>query len=970
MKKILLGVVAGIIGVAFTGCTETGDRSVTCLSGKGWKFKNDTGAKIDASAKDFNDSEWECVEVPHDWAIAGPFIPKQAGWQGKLPWKGSGWYRRSFTFTDAQKEVLQKGGRVILQFEGVMASPEVFVNGKKAGGWDYGYMRFRVDATPHLMVGENSLAVRADTKDHFSRWYPGAGIYRDVKMIVVPNVHVVPDSLFVTTPKIDKGLANVKVEFVVTNTQAEAVMTCGGVQIVDGDGEVVAEGKCEAKEIKGKSEAKFDIAFDIENPKLWDVEEANLYSAKVFVKGGEAKDTDCTKFGIRTIKFTADDGFHLNGRRVQFYGVNLHSDLGPIGMEFNRSVMKRQLEIMKKMGCNALRTSHNAPDPQVLELCDEMGILVWDECFDKWDHTAGRRKDQNLEEYIGRNFRAFIRRDRNHPSVVIWSMGNEIHAKYKKKDKKEIQDESGMTRERCALFRKIALEEDTTRPVGNGNCFGYAIQQDVFADLDITGWNYGGTYCNIKNYHPNKPTVYSESASAVTSYGYFSKTLPKNKTDYATNVWEISSHDHNAAPWSDIPDLEFFRMEKDKYCCGEFVWTGIDYLGEPTPYGKGLVACITDPAQDSRSSYFGIVDLMGIPKDRYYLYKSYWDKKEETTHILPHWNWAGSEGEKIPVYVYTSGDSAELYLNGKLIGKQKKGTMMKPGSLSFGGKAIASSEELSRSNYAKNAVDGEGNTRWCASGNIKGSWWQVELANVAKVTSVNLSFEQSAENYDVTILASKDGKKWETYVHKKRQDRTTIFAKNVEAKFFKVVFNDMKDSVWPSIREFVVSDKPVDPMQLDSYYDICSKYRLRFFDVPYEKGELKVVSYRDGKKIGEAYMRTAENAKQIKLTAEKPCIPATGKDYVFVQVDVVDAKGTRDPWAKNVINFELTGPGKIVAVGNGDPRSYESFKDITKHKLYFGKAVVVLKRNVGENGVITLKATGDGLKDGIVTFNK
>ncbi len=408
----------------------------------------------------------------------------------------------------------------------------------------------------------------------------------------------------------------------------------------------------------------------------------------------------------------------------------------------------------------------------------------------------------------------------------------------------EVKDADGMTRERCRLFRDVIRELDTTLPVGNGNCFGSAIAQDIFADLDITGWNYGEQYNKVIKHHPEKPVLYTESASALSSYGYYQLPRPVYKTQYATNDMEVCSYDHNAAPWSDIPDLEFYRMERDKYCGGEFVWTGLDYLGEPTPYLSGLMKWMK-PSQDSRSSYFGIADLTGIPKDRYYLYRSHWNNKDETVHILPHWNWAGMEGKNVPVYVYTSGDSAELFLNGESLGKRTKNKVMTPGN------------------------DGRESCKTCME---------------------------------------------------------------------------------------------------NGYYNIADRYRLRWNEVAYQPGELKVIAYRDGKKIGEQVMRTAGKAEQVVLTPEEKTLPADGETCVFVQVDVADANGARDPLAKNMINFSITGPGRIMAVGNGNPRGMKSFKEIESHPLYFGKAVVVVRRNKGESGKIVLTASADGLKPATVGF--
>ena len=411
-----------VAAAALTGCNETENaRRTTSLCGDGWRFTKDAGGTLKAAAADFDDAAWQTVEVPHDWAISGPFDPETYGGSGKLPWRGVGWYRRTFAVAAETARDVQAGGALWLEFDGVMARPEVYVNGSYAGGWNYGYMGFRVDVAPFVREGENVLAVRADTRDHHSRWYPGAGIYRAVRLVAAPAVHVAPGTAFVTTPGVARESASVRVAFEVTNRLDRAVSVDAGVCLEGADAKAGG-----AKRIEAKGRAAFVFDLEVANPHLWDVENPALYTAKIGVRAKGTLDAETVRFGIRTAEFTADDGFHLNGRRVQLNGVDLHSDMGPLGMAFNRSVMRRQLMVMKDMGANALRTSHNACDPQVLDLCDELGIVVWNECFDKWDGTSGRRKDENLEDYVAENLRAFARRDRNHPSVVVWSIGNEI----------------------------------------------------------------------------------------------------------------------------------------------------------------------------------------------------------------------------------------------------------------------------------------------------------------------------------------------------------------------------------------------------------------------------------------------------------------------------------------------------------------------------------------------------------------
>ena len=870
----------------------------------------------------WKNGEWEFlrdgksmkVELPHDWAIAGPFDPNQDGGSGKLPWKGKGEYRRSFEvegFAASRAE----GARYYLEFDGVMARPEVLVNGIFAGGWDYGYMGFQLDVTELLREGTNRVAVKCDTSSHRSRWYPGAGIYREVRFVRRGRDHVIPGSLAITTPKVSKASATVHVVY--------------------------------------DSPVKGHVEFDrtITNPRLWDVDDPFLYELEIL---GER-----FRYGIRTFEFTADDGFHLNGRRVQLKGVDLHSDMGPLGMAFDRDVMKRQLLVMKDMGANALRTSHNAPDPKVLELCDELGIVVWNECFDKWDATAGRRPDENLEAYVVRNLRQFVRRDRNHPSVFVWSIGNEIPPNgygWKGADPKQT---SGMSAERFREFRAAIRELDPTRPVGIGCCHGNAIASGMFAELDISGWNYGANYRRVKARHPAKPCVYTESASALSDYGYYGREPAKAKVAYDFQEWKVCGYDHCAASWSDIPDVEFDRMETDRYCAGEFVWTGIDYLGEPTPLwapGQQGVPEGTPYSLLARSSYFGIVDLMGVPKDRYYLYRAYWNHAVETVHVLPHWNWAGREGEKVPVYVYTSGDEAELFLNGRSLGRRRKITEAKRRNLASGAKVAASSEQIQGEvrHLAADAIDGRHESRWCASSDATNEWWQIDFGKVTAFKSISIEFEQSQVRYEIKVMLSDDGDVWREHFHKPLRVDAGVIVKSAAARFIRVEFKSMQFGVWASIERVFVSDEE----ERNPYYDVCGKYRLRWFDVPYEPGEIKAVAYRAGVKIGEETVRTAGSPVAVRLTENKHNAPEARTR--FFEVDLVDERGVRDPLCTRRVNFELEGPGEIVAVGNGDPRGFDSFKQVSSHPLYYGKAVVVVRRRGA--GEIWIKAAVPGLK--------
>lgn len=574
-----------------------------------WKDTCPESAGVHALDNGFADTNlvWRSVRIPHDWAIEGPFSAACTnGCTGKLPWRGVGYYRRKLRLPPSAA-----GSYVGIRFNGVMSRPEVYLNGEKVGGWDYGYASFELDVSGKVKFGvDNDLVVRVDTSRHVSRWYPGAGIVRDVTVVIDDaRDRLLYGSLKITVPEISKERALVRIEY-------------------------------------GKPETNVVEELHIAYPRLWSPDDPYLYPYSVLGRK--------FRFGIRTAEFT-DTGFFLNGKRLQLKGVNLHSDLGPLGMAFDRGEMRRRLAIMKDMGANAVRTAHNICDPQLLDLCDEMGFLVWNECFDKWDATAGIIDGENVDEVVARNLREFVRRDRNHPSVVVWSIGNEIRPA-------DASYPQGTTAERCRKFREVVLAEDATRPVGIGCCYQAAIGRGDYEALDLTGWNYGGQYAAMRARYPSKPVVYSESASAFSSWGFYDLT-PTNKpaNHGGRGAIDIDSYDRTCAPWADIADADLARMRRDSYCAGEFVWTGVDYLGEPSPEW-----------QVNRSSFFGICDLTGLPKDRFYLYRSVWNERSPTVHLLPHWNWEGHEGEKITVVCYTSGDSAELFLNGESQGRRTK----------------------------------------------------------------------------------------------------------------------------------------------------------------------------------------------------------------------------------------------------------------------------------------------------------
>jgi beta-galactosidase len=633
-----------------------------------WKFaKGDQQAAVDP---EFDDSSWETVDLPHDWAISGPFGPlKSNGNTGKLPWSGEGWYRKSFDLP-AKAE----GKRLQFLFDGVMASPVVYLNGVKVGSWVYGYNSFWIDATDAALFGNtNTLVVHADTREHGSRWYPGAGIYRKIGMRLVDPIHIPVWGIYITTPVVTADEARVHTVVELKNSSESDASATLVLSFIDPAGtEVATEEKKVELTRDGGSQATFDIS--IARPAIWDTDHPNLYTCKATLEVNHMRvQNTITTFGIRNFEWTANDGFHLNGRRVQLHGVDLHHDQGPLGAAFFPRAMERQLEIMKEMGVNALRTSHNACAPEVLDLCDRMGIIVFNELFDKYGPTAG--VDCSTGEYVDNYAEVevtnFVLRDRNHPSVFLWSIGNEIG--------ELLSDSDGKAAEHVAKMVGYFKKYDTTRPTTMG-CHIPSASGDgkhILDALETSGWNYGRRYVTTRKAYPDMPLIYSESASAFGTRGAYKLPLPKSKTDF-TDDGEMTAYMLTSAMWSDIPEIEFEYMRIDTFMAGEFVWTGFDYLGEPTPVldidapwaRRGFQP--TREGYSARSSYFGIVDLAGLPKDSYYNYRSIWNEKDHTIHLAPHWNWEGHEGESIPVFLYTDGDEAELFLNGESLGLRKK----------------------------------------------------------------------------------------------------------------------------------------------------------------------------------------------------------------------------------------------------------------------------------------------------------
>ncbi|MCB9082328.1 MAG: glycoside hydrolase family 2 protein [Lewinellaceae bacterium] len=623
----------------------------------GWKFSQ--GPQTGAQAVSFNDRDWAAVTVPHDWAITGPFLLDGDGSTGKLPWKGEGWYRR---LLDIPTSYAQK--RVYLIFDGVMAFPEIYVNGQLAGNWDYGYNSFFVDITSFIQPGKkNLLAVHADTRQHDSRWYPGAGIYRKVQLLVVDPIHVGVWGTYVTTPIVKPHYADVRISTQINNASAQLDSVSVVHEIVNPEGVVVASGIIGKKIPSGRSQ-EIEMTLTLLNPRRWDVDNPVLYTVRTQLQvNGKTRDTYLTPFGVRTIRFTPDDGFWLNDRRLQLKGVNMHHDQGPLGAALYPRALERQLEIMKSMGVNAIRNSHNIAAPELLELCDKMGLVVLNEAFDKYDGKADLLPGEDFDAFAHRNIRNFVVRDRNHPSVILWSVGNEMG---------DVQTNTNNGFQRLHTMLNYVNKYDPTRLTTMVNDNMGSARLRHFDLYDVHSYNYNRRYQLARQMEPNKAVIITESASTVSTRGFYEFPLPAMKTDFTKSL-QVSSYDVHAPWWAEISDDDFMWQQEEPYVAGEFVWTGFDYLGEPTPYDNITVKKMgmSDTAA-SRSSYFGIVDLVGIPKDRFYLYKSYWQSADTTIHILPHWNWENRRGQEVPVFVYTNGDCAELFLNGKSLGMQCK----------------------------------------------------------------------------------------------------------------------------------------------------------------------------------------------------------------------------------------------------------------------------------------------------------
>lgn len=634
----------------------------------------------------FDESGWEEVNLPHDWAIAGPFYEgwdvEVGGGMGRLPVQGVAWYRKKLDIPSSDA-----GKSIFLDVEGAMSYAMVWLNGNLVGGWPYGYNSWRLDLTPYISPGgSNQLAIRLDNPNHSSRWYPGAGIYRNIWLTKTNPVHIGQWGTYVTTKEIAESSATIDLEVTINNdSQSDVVvMISNEIFELNAEGEKTRNPVGHFPEtevtISASESARKQVSMVLNNPKLWGpkpTQTPHLYQVVTSIAlDGEVIDRYETPFGIRELQFDPDQGVIVNGELVKINGVNQHHDLGALGAAFNKRAAERQLEILQEMGCNAIRMAHNPPAKEFLDLADKMGFLVVNEIFDSWE-----RKKTPLDfhlifsEWAEPDTRSFVRRDRNHPSIIMWSYGNEVGEQYTAEEGAAV----------ATLLDKIIKEEDPTRPTTLS--MNFAKPDMEFPKVpDVIGLNYQGEgirqgsefegtdrirtepqYDKFHEKFPDKIIYGSEIASSFSSRGVYlfpvtekisSPTRDGQGGD--SNIAQVSSYELYAVDFGSSPDKVFMMQDKHPYVAGGFVWTGWDHLGEPTPY------------YSSRSSYCGIIDLAGFKKDRFYLYQSRWRPDLPMVHILPHWNWPDREGEVTPVHLFTSGDEAELFLNGQSLGRKKK----------------------------------------------------------------------------------------------------------------------------------------------------------------------------------------------------------------------------------------------------------------------------------------------------------
>ncbi|MDO4462780.1 MAG: DUF4982 domain-containing protein [Bacteroidia bacterium] len=831
-----------------------------------WKFNK--GAAVGAHNTNFNDSQWQNVTIPHDWAIAGPFdkeIDKQVvaivqngeqeatektGRSGSLPWIGEGWYRTSITIPEGYKYAE-------LIFDGAMAEPHVWVNGQDVGYWAYGYNVFKLDiteATNNCLPGLYSLAVHLQNVEESSRWYPGAGLIRPVRLILHKEKHLTTWGSFARTSMLSgiNDNATVASEARIRITSEVSTPSHNGLKVYnylkDNNGNIVAQQEAWVNDSK-----QTDIVLSLNNALLWSPEHPVLYTLVTELKENDTLwDRQISQFGIRSISYSAE-GFKLNGQVRKFKGVCLHHDLGPLGAAFNKAAFRRQIRLLKDIGCDAIRTAHNTPAPWQMEICDEMGMMVMAESFDMWKYPKckngyARFFDQIDSISTNSDGKAWWERDitnlvllnRNYACNIMYSIGNEIP---------EQNDMVGL--EYTRLMQELIHRLDGTRPCTQGMDRGEGpIFSGVWQEMDIPGFNYR-LHLYQKGYEnaPKGFVLGSETASTVSSRGVYKFPISEERgTAYEDG--QISSYDLEACSWSNLPDDDWMWQDKMPWVIGEFVWTGFDYLGEPTPY---------DEYWPSRSSYFGIFDLAGLPKDRAYLYRTHWNTSSPTLHILPHWTWKGREGETTPIFVYTSYPEAELFINGKSQGKLSK-------------------YDLSMEEYLNSRVD-------------------------------------------VTMP-------------------------------------------WGDVYRVPDPSKVLERNRLD-------RYRLRWNNVTYEPGEIKVVAYDANGNIAETKsINTAGKPHHIELHVDRQSLSTTptdanGKaidcpDMAFITARIVDKNGNLCPDADNTLKFNVKGAAKFNSCCNGDATSTEVFVN-PQMKAFHGELVFVIEAGK-QIGNASISVTSPGLK--------
>jgi beta-galactosidase len=738
---------------------------------------------------------------------------------GRLPSPGIGWYRKKLDIPASDA-----GRRIFLDVDGAQSYSTVWINGTLVGGWPYGYASWRLDLTSYIVPGGvNQLAIRLDNPPESSRWYPGGGIYRNVWLVKTNPIHVGQWGSCITTSSVSDASATIDLKVTIDNDspQAASIGVSTHLYAIDSSGKQtgdrVASWSTASTSIQPSSSSVVNRSITLPHPRLWGPppeEQPNRYVAiTTLFQHGKPIDRYETRFGIRSFQYDPDKGLLVNGQHIYIKGVNDHHDLGALGAAFNERAAERQLDMLHEMGCNAIRMSHNPPAPEVLELCDRMGFLVMDEIFDCW-YVKKNPYDFHLifPDWHEQDLRAMLRRDRNSPSVFLWSVGNEVGEQY------TAEKGAAVARELVG----IAHEEDPTRPVTASMNWAKADMPFPTA-FDVLSLNYQGA--GIRNiptqypaFHikvPTKMILSSESAAALSTRGEYLFPVTtqisspvRNGTGGDAQRHVVSDYALYAADFGSSADRVFASQQQHPFAAGEFVWSGWDYLGEPTPY------------YTARSSYFGIIDLAGFKKDQFYLYQSQWRPDLPMAHILPHWTWPDRVGQVTPVHVFTSGNEAELFLNGKSLGRKKKGPL---------------------------------------------------------------------------------------------------------------------------------------------------EYRLRWDDVVYEPGELKVIAYKAGKPWATDLVRTAGAPATLDVAADRSDIRSDGRDLSFITVRVVDQSGSLAPRADNLIRFTIDGPGEIVATDNGDPTNLESFKS-TQREAFNGLCLAIIRAKPGVAGSITLHASADALSEARITL--